>query len=91
VTVTDQPMNVIRTKSGKLRPVCEFCGKVGRPATPTLRGGLSVLDVAPGWGCAPYPGAFVHRDGSTGSLWRCPTCERRMDRGETLYGRMHGA
>jgi hypothetical protein len=81
---------VIRTKTGKLQPVCEFCGKVGRPATPFDGGDrLSIVDVAQGWGEVPYPDDFTHPDGSTGSLWRCPACEARMDRGETMYGRMH--
>lgn len=84
------PVNIIETKTGKLRPVCEFCGRAGRAVTPTpFDGRLSLFDIAPGWSEAPYPPDFVHKDGSKGSLWRCPPCGRRMDRGETLYGRLH--
>lgn len=85
------PVNVIVTKGGKAGPVCEFCGRVGRAVTPTGRDGrLSVFDVARGWSCAPYPDDFVHPDGSKGSLWTCPACQRRIDRGEVLTTRDGG-
>jgi hypothetical protein len=80
------PANVIRTSTGRLCPVCEFCGKVGRAATP-LDGRLSLWDVARGWIETPYPPEFVHDDGSIGSLWTCPGCDRRLRRGEALRGR----
>jgi hypothetical protein len=84
---TRAPVNVVRTAAGKLRPVCEFCGKVGRAAAPFDGGDLTLWDVAQGWGEVPYPPDFVHEDGSRGSLWRCPACSLRMDRGEVLEHR----
>lgn len=68
--------NVVRTRDGRSRPVCEFCHKVGRVA----------FDVFPGagWSVAPYPSDYVHDDGSTGDLFQCPACRRRMAREGSL-------
>lgn len=89
--MSEPPVNVIRTSAGKLRPVCEFCGRAGRAATPTLGDGqLSVWDVARGWAVVPSRGDVTHSDGSTGDLWRCPTCGDRLDRGEALHPRREG-
>jgi hypothetical protein len=79
------PVNVIRIHTGKLCPACEFCGRIGRAATPTLPSGrLSIFDVADGWAVVRYPPDVTHPDGSTGDLWRCPTCRGRLERGEVL-------
>lgn len=69
-------VNTVSTKAGRLRPVCEFCHKVGRVA----------FDVFPGagWSVAPYPPDYVHDDGSTGDLFQCPACRRRMEREGSL-------
>lgn len=83
--------NAISTSTGKLRPVCEFCGRVGRAAVPGLPGRLTVMDVARGWSSAPYPPEFVHPDGSTGTKWTCPKCQARLDRGEVLHPRREEA
>lgn len=85
--MSEKYVNVVRTKGGKLRPVCEFCGTVGRAADPDSRGRLSIFSVSRGWSEAPYSEGFVHPDGSTGSRWTCPACNARMDRGEALRER----
>ena len=87
--MTGQAVNVITTKAGKLRPVCEFCGKVGRAVNPDGRGSVSVLDLARGWSVAPFPVDHMHRDGSTGDQFACPSCNRRLDRGDGLRVRAY--
>lgn len=81
-------VNTVTTSSGNVRPVCEFCGRKGRPVAPlegTRR--VSMWSLARGWSCAPYPDDFTHDDGSTGALYQCPACCGRLDRGEGLRPR----
>jgi hypothetical protein len=40
--------------------------------------------MARGWSQAPYPAGFVHRDGSVGSRYTCPCCNKRLRAGEAL-------
>ena len=94
MTRPDQPAadaarNVIQTDDGRQSAVCEFCGRTAPPARPTRQAGtrLSLFDLPQGWASAPYPDTFVHPDGSTGTQWSCPTCNRRLDAGESLYSR----
>ncbi len=76
--------NVVSTSTGGVRVVCEFCGRKSRAVTLNPRGRVSLFDLAPGWTEAPYSPSFVHVDGSVGSLWTCPACTRKLDRGESL-------
>lgn len=68
-------VNVERTRTGRLRPVCESCGRRGRSVA-TDR--LTLWELAAGWSCAPYPEGFQHQDGSTGTRFICPTCTRHQ-------------
>lgn len=79
--------NTVTTSSGRVRAVCEFCGRMSRPVALATDGRLPLLDLPHGWSEAPYSPTFTHDDGSTGSLWRCPTCARRLAQGEGLRGR----
>lgn len=85
-----RPVNVVVTAAGKLRAVCEHCGRRS-VSVDTARGRLSVWDLAPGWSEAPYSPDFVHRDGSVGSMWSCPACTARSRRGEALPSRDGGS
>lgn len=76
--------NTERTGTGRLRAVCEYCGKRSRPVDVGERTRLGILDLPAGWSEAPYSPTHVHGDGSTGSLWCCPACARRRDAGERL-------
>jgi hypothetical protein len=77
-------VNTIRTASGRLQPVCEYCGGRGRAVEPDERGRIDLCALARGWSVAPYPPEFVHQDGSTGDLFTCPSCDARLRRGEAL-------
>jgi hypothetical protein len=83
-----EAVNVVRTSSGKVRAVCEFCGRQTRPVTPDpYRDEPGLFDLGRGWSMAPYPKTFTHPDGSTGSQYSCPDCNARFDRGESLRSR----
>jgi hypothetical protein len=40
--------------------------------------------MARGWSEAPYPVDCEHSDGSHGSTYTCPKCNKRLHAGETL-------
>lgn len=84
-------MNTHVTASGRVRAVCEFCGRMSRPVNVAADGRLSLWDLPRGWSEAPYSPTFTHEDGSTGSLWQCPACVRRLHRGEGLTSRAYAA
>lgn len=79
--------NTTTTSSGRVRAVCEFCGRQSRSVVP-VDGRAWLLDLPRGWSEAPYSPTFAHPDGSTGSLWQCPGCVQRLRRGEGLRSRV---
>lgn len=83
------PVNVERTASGRIRPICEHCGRKGRAVADDGTGRVWLHQIGQGWSVAPYPPEFVHRDGSVGDLFTCPSCRRRLERGEGLRSRAY--
>ena len=81
------PVNVVVTKAGQLRAVCEFCGRRSRPTKPDPCGRVDLWGLARGWSSCPFPDEYVHADGSAGTTYTCPDCDRRLDRGEALATR----
>ena len=76
-------VNTVRTAKG-VCAVCEFCGRRSRPHPR-----LGIFSLAVGWSCAPYPEDFVHSDGSTGTMYACPTCSRRLSAGASMTSRAY--
>lgn len=78
-------------REGHGRPVCGSCGAISRQSFPVGRDGrlesvpLVLWSLPVGWSVAPYSADFQHRDGTTGDIWTCPACERRLARGESIY------
>lgn len=72
-----------RTKD-KVRAVCEFCDRRSAPVRMDYDGGPCMWSLPNGWSCAPYPSDFAHPDGSTGDLWACPACNKKLHAGEPL-------
>lgn len=66
------PANVHRTRTGKVRAVCQFCGRMSKAVEPSKTGEVGLANLTAGWSTAPYPATSVHADGSTGSTYRCP-------------------
>ncbi len=79
-------VNCIVMPDGRLRAVCEYCGKVSEAVNPDFRGKLSIY-ILEGWAEAPFADDYVHDDGSKGSLWHCPDCCARQAAGEGLFSR----
>ncbi len=79
-------VNHVVLRDGRLRAVCEYCGRVSGMVEPDFRGKLSIY-ILDGWAEAPFPDDYVHADGSKGSLWHCPDCCARQAAGEGLFSR----
>lgn len=73
-------LNVVVTKTGKVRAVCEFCGRLSAPKPMRNdRIDVGIFDLTPGWSVAPFPDDYTHAfDGSKGSLYTCPTCAKSL-------------
>ncbi len=80
-------MNYLSTRGGRVVALCEFCGRRSRSSKPDADGEPELWEIGRGWSEAPYPHNFVHGDGSVGSRWSCPACNRRLNSGETLTQR----
>ncbi len=66
------------TRDGlKASAVCEWCNKHSRPVRRNGRGEPDLWELPVGWSIAPHSADVVHADGSSGSLWTCPTCQRQ--------------
>lgn len=83
--------NIVPTSDGRGRPVCQSCGSISRKAFPLDADGsigsctMALWDMPQGWSVAPYSAAFQHYDGTVGDMWRCPACNKRLTRGESVY------
>lgn len=84
-------LNYVPARNGKLKAVCQCCGKLSPPLAPSRRGEPDVWNQYTGWSIAPYPADFKHADGSRGSKFTCPGCDKKLRRGETLVLRSGGA
>lgn len=85
MSATTRIVNFVSTRTSKVRAVCEFCDRRSGPDKPEADGEPSMLALPRGWSCAPYPRDFVHEDGSTGTLFTCPRCNKRLNNGESLF------
>jgi len=76
-----RPLNVRLSTPGRGRPVCEFCGASTRADVPLHDGQRislwEMFDLPRGWSTSPFPAGHVHGDGSVGSTYCCPRCNRQ--------------
>lgn len=79
--------NVAPSTRGRVVALCCHCGKRSKPARPDKDGAPNAWEIGFGWSSAPYPAAFKHDDGSVGSTWTCPPCNKRLRAGEVLLTR----
>lgn len=84
-------VNHIRTAKGLVSAVCQFCAKRGKAVKPDKDGEPCLFAMPNGWTQAPYPAHLEHKDGSRGSFYTCPTCSKRLHRGQKLLRRGEGA
>lgn len=78
------PANHVTTADGRKAALCQCCGTKARPTKPTGNGEPDLWAMARGWSEAPYPADHQHSDGSIGSRYTCPTCNKLLRAGRTL-------
>lgn len=78
------PINIKPAKHGKASAICRCCGKQSQPVQTDKDGEPDLWHMARGWSQAPFPADYQHRDGSVGSTYTCPACNRRLRAGEAL-------
>lgn len=77
----------METKNGKVAAICEYCGRKSRRSHAAADGEPGILDLPAGWSIAPYPSGFSHGDGTCGSKYTCPACNKRLAGGNRLRAR----
>lgn len=79
-------MNINHTphKNGKSSAVCCCCGVRSRPVKVDSDGEPTLWNMARGWSEAPFPHDFTHPDGSIGSMFTCPACNKQLRAGVAL-------
>ena len=75
------------SKKGTARAVCEFCGKRSQWVRPEADGEPALLWLGRGWSMAPFPADYAHKDGSHGSQFCCPACNKQLKNGARLKTR----
>lgn len=83
-------INSTPVRNGKASAVCACCNKKSRPVAVDRQGEPDMWMITRGWTSAPYPADHVHNDGSKGSTWTCPACNKRLRAGESLKLRSGG-
>jgi hypothetical protein len=80
-------VNYVSLRGGRVAAICECCGKRSKATKPDHKGEPETWEIGFGWSAAPYPKDFQHDDGSTGSTYTCPACNKRLRAGEVLVMR----
>jgi len=76
--------NYKATRSRKVKAVCCCCDSESAPVKPNAHGEPDLWNMGRGWSEAPFPHDFMHQDGSVGSMYTCPSCNKRLCAGEAL-------
>jgi hypothetical protein len=84
IVVPSEYINYAKTSNGKVRAICECCGKKSLAVLPDEDGEPPLWRLAAGWWQAPYPADFIHSDGSIGSNYTCPGCHKKMQSGQSV-------
>lgn len=77
-------LNSVPNGFGKFSAVCQCCGRKSRAVKPLRDAEPDLFEMARGWSTAPFPHDFIHVDGSRGSTFTCPSCNKRLHQGESL-------
>lgn len=85
---TMQAINYI-SKKDYVIAICKFCGKRSRDTTPNSDGEPDLWSLGSGWSEAPYPKDHIHPDGSKGSNYTCPSCNKKLQAGQRLKTRAY--
>lgn len=77
-------VNSVAARNGKAAAVCSCCNRKSRPVYVCREGEPDLFRLSVGWSQAPFNVDFVHSDGSRGSMFTCPECNKKLHRGEVL-------
>lgn len=80
-------INHTEPRAGKSSAVCQCCGRQSRPVTLDVEGEPDLWKIPRGWSTSPLPASYVHEDGSVGSTYTCPACNKLLRSGATLARR----
>jgi len=84
-----QAINHTPVTNGQASAVCCICGQHSPLVSIDDYDEPDMWQLPQGWSQGPYPADYQHRDGSTGSIYTCSTCNERAARGETLQRRIY--
>lgn len=79
--------NHLTLSNGKKAALCQCCGRQARATEQTREGEPNLWQMARGWSEAPFPADYLHLDGSIGSRYTCPSCNKLLKAGHTLKTR----
>lgn len=79
--------NYTTTGAGKKAAICQCCGMRARATEPNNEGEPDLWKMSRGWSEAPFPADHKHEDGSIGSRYTCPACNKLLRAGHTLQTR----
>lgn len=88
--IAPPPINHTTVRNGRSCAVCCCCNRKSRATPVDDDGEPDLWKMGSGWSQAPLPANYVHRDGSIGSTYTCPSCNARLNKGETLQLRRTG-
>jgi hypothetical protein len=71
-------------RGGRVAAICACCGQRSRAGKPDRDGEPDLFDLGRGWSETPFPHAFKHADGSVGSKFTCPSCNKKLKAGDSL-------
>lgn len=74
--------------NGKAAAICECCGKQSK-YVPTNSSSEPSIFYLSDWSISPFPKDFIHNDGSIGSIYHCPSCDKQLSAGKTLKTRSY--
>ena len=76
--------NYKSTRNGKVKALCCCCNRESTPVKPNADGEPDLWNMGRGWSDTPFPHDFVHPDGSVGSMYTCPSCNKLLHAGEEV-------
>lgn len=77
-------VNSLSYTNGRASAVCWSCARKSNPVEVDRDAEPDLWELADGWSQAPFPSHFVHRNGSVGSLYTCPSCNAGLRHGGPL-------
>ena len=76
--------NHVTAGNGKVAAVCDCCDRKSRLVIAGSHGEPELWNMGRGWSQAPFPADYMHPDGSIGSMYTCPACNKLLRSGIAL-------